>query len=262
MTASASDRSRRWERARRVAFFVWAAVLTTLVGVTFAAVTILTVGMWLAGQNSTTNPVTDLGFFALGGIIITMGLAAQIRAPEQRIAGVQQAAIGLLALGVAGLIGTRIEPLVGSLIFLVATAVLVALHPARGAFLRLGTRPSAPLTVLSILACIPATAYAATMLVQARQAGPSCFFGGCAYGDRLAEMAALALAIAVAGTLAAFRPRGWRLTAWSVGVSAAVVGSASIVLPEAPGSLGQLGGALALAWGVLFAVLSERRMDH
>ncbi|MGB3635442.1 MAG: hypothetical protein WA982_15475 [Rubrobacteraceae bacterium] len=246
-----------WKGVRRVAFFVWAAVLSLLSGITFVGVTVLTVGLWLAGQNPDTNPVVDLGFFALGAVIITTGFVVQLRAPERKISGLQQAAVGLLALGAAGLVGGRIEPLTGSLLLLVATAILVALHPARQEFFRAGTRLSPRLAALSILAAIPATAYAATMLVQARQAGPSCFFGRCAYGDRFAEMAALAIAIVVAGMLAALRPGGWRITVRSVGVAAVIVGSASIVLPELPGALGQAAGALALGWSVLFVTVAE-----
>jgi hypothetical protein len=220
-------------------------------------VTVLTIGLWLANQNSDTNPVADLGFFALGGIIVAGGLTTQIRAPEKRIAGLQQAVTGLLALGVAGLIGERAEPLVGSLLFLAATAILVALHPARREFFQVGTRLSAPLAALSILAAVPAAAYAATMLVQARQAGPSCFLGACAYGDRLAEVAALAIAIVLVGMLAALQTRGWRAAAWSAGAAAAIVGMASIALPEVPGALGQLAGAAAVAWGILFVAFGE-----
>ncbi len=98
------------------------------------------------------------------------------------------------------------------------------------------------------------------MLVQARQAGPSCFLGQCAYGDRLAEMAALAITVALAGFVAAAKSSGWRLTAWCVALSAALVGVTSIARPEAAGSLGLLGGALALVWGALFAGVALREV--
>lgn len=257
MAPLAADRLRGWGRVRRVAFFVWAAILSLLSGITFVGVTVLTIGLWLAGQNPYTNPVTDLGFFALGAVIITTGFVVQLRCPERKISGLQQATIGLLALGISGLVGGRIEPLTGSLVFLVATAILVALHPVRREFFRLGTRPSPRLATLSVLAAIPATAYAATMLVQARGAGPPCFFGRCAYGDRFAEMAALAISIVVVGMLAASKPGSWRITAWSVGAAALILGSAAIVLPELPGALGRAGGALAVAWGVLFVAVAE-----
>lgn len=96
------------------------------------------------------------------------------------------------------------------------------------------------------------------MLVQARQAGPSCFFGRCAYGDRLAEMAALAFAIVAVGMLASLKPAGWRFTAWSVGAAGVILGAASIMLPELPAALGRIGGMLAMAWGILFIAGAER----
>lgn len=242
---------------RHRAFFIWAAFLSLVFGLLFIGVTALTIGLWLAHQNALTTPVSDLSFFALGAIIIGIGFAVQLRAPERKIAGVQQAVLGLLALGVAGLIGNRVEPLVGSLLFLVAAAILAALHPARRAFFKLGGGLSAPLAALSILAAVPAVGYTASMLVLARHAGPSCFLGGCPYGDRLAEMAALALAIVLVGMLAALKTPGWRVAARSAGASAVILGLASILLPGVPGALGQAWGALTTTWGVLFVVAAE-----
>jgi hypothetical protein len=46
-------------------------------------------------------PVSDLSFFALGTITVRMGFTVQLRVPQRKIAGVQQAVLGLLALGVA-----------------------------------------------------------------------------------------------------------------------------------------------------------------
>ncbi len=241
----------------RRAFFILAAILSLAFGILFIGVTALTIGLWLANQNVLTTPVSDLSFFALGAIIIGMGFAVQLRVPERKIAGIQQAVLGLLALGVAGLIGNRIEPLVGSLSFLVAAAILAALHPARRAFFKLGQGLSAPMAALSILAAVPAVGYAASMLVLAGHAGPSCFFGRCPYGDRLAEMAALALALVLVGMLAALKTQGWRVAARSAGASAVILGLVSILLPDAPGALGQAWGALTVTWGVLFVVAAE-----
>ena len=104
MSAPATERLRGWGHVRRGAFFVWAAILSLLFGITFVGVTVLAIGLWLVNQNPLTNPVSDLGFFALGAVIIASGFVVQLRRPERKIAGVQQAVIGLLALGVAGLI--------------------------------------------------------------------------------------------------------------------------------------------------------------
>jgi hypothetical protein len=70
-------------------------------------------------------------------------------------------------------------------------------------------------------------------------------------------MAALAIAIVVAGMLTASKPGGWRVMAWSVGAAAVILGSASIMLPELPGAPGQAGGALVVAWGVLLVAVAE-----
>jgi hypothetical protein len=139
-----TGRRQRWAAVRHHAFVAWSAVLSLLLGGTFVGLTLLTIGLWFANRNHDTTPITDLGFFALGAVIITTGLVVQPRAPERHLAGLQQATIGLLALGVAGLIGGRVEPLTGALILLVATAPLVALHPARRRFFTIGRRPSAP----------------------------------------------------------------------------------------------------------------------
>jgi len=252
----ATDRSTTGH-VRRLAFFVWAAVLSLLFGILFIGVTGLTIGLWLEHQNSVTTPVSDLSFFALGAIIIGVGFVVQLRAPEHHVAGVQQAATGILALAVAGLIGAREEPLVGSLLFLLAASILVALHPARREVFKFAKSVSVRLAALSLLAALPAIGYAARMLVLARQAGASCFFGRCAHGDRFAEMAASAVAIVLVGMLAALKTPGWRVSAWSAGAAAVVVGLASLALPDAPGALGQVWGAFAVAWGVLLVAMAE-----
>lgn len=77
-------------------------------------------------------------------------------------------------------------------------------------------------------------------------------------GVAFSEMAALALTIVVLGVLASFKAQGWMISALSAGASGITVGLASIGLPNVARSLGQIGGAVAIAWGVLFVVLAER----
>jgi hypothetical protein len=245
-------------RARRVAFAVWMTILSLLVGVLFIGLTALTVGIWLADPSyEETNPVLDLGFFALGAVLIGAGFASQLRAPERHLAGLQQALIGVLALATAGLLGDRVEPLWGGLVLIAAMAIAAAVHPARGELLRRGAGLSSSLVVLSALAAIPAIAYAEHMLALARDAGPSCFAGQCAHGDRFAEMAALAIAVVLVALLASARTGGWRVSAWSAGVAAAILGLASVVLPDVAGSVGRASGALAVAWGVMVVAAAE-----
>jgi hypothetical protein len=243
-------------------------------GLLFAGLTVLTLAVWAADPASAeTNPVVDLGFFGLGGLIITAGFASQVRAREPRPAGLQQALVGLVALSAAGAIGTRVEPFALGLALVVLALLAAALHPAGAA--RLLGRPrrrghghgplsaraghvDRPLAALALVVALPAAVYASGMLALARDAGPSCFAGQCARGDRYAEMAALAAAIVVVTLLASAGPTGRRLGTWCAGGAAALVGAASIVLPDVIGSLGLSGGALAASWGVLLIVTGER----
>jgi hypothetical protein len=173
---------------------VWAATVTVLVGLLLTGMTGVIVALWATEPAYThTNPVVDLGFFALGGILVTVGFASQISA--RTVAGLQQAILALVALAVAGLLGGRIEPFIGALLLLVAAAPLVVLHPARWQLLAAGAGVSRALAALGAAAAAPAFIYAAGMLDRARDAGPSCFLGQCVQGDRFAEIAALAVAV-------------------------------------------------------------------
>lgn len=240
-------------------FRVWAAVWSGIVTFTFVGVTVLTLALWLTDPDyAETTPVADLSFFALGAII-GLGLASQLRRPEQRIAGLHQVGIGILSLGVAGVIGARIEPAVGAVLLLLVVAVLVVLHPARRDIFAPGPGIDVPVLALSALAAVPAVVYAAGMLHLAAEAGPSCFLGQCARGDRFAEMAAAAITIVLVGGLAGFNTPGWRLPLWSAGAAAILIGSTSIAFTDVTGSLGLGWGSLAVIWGVLLIVIGERR---
>jgi hypothetical protein len=248
-----SGRARSWSHRYRA---LWAATITGLLGLLFTALTAVTLTLWATDPTYTqTNPVVDLAFLALGGILITTGFASQIRTPS--IAGLQQTILALAALSVAGWLGGRIEPFVGPLVLLAAAAPLVVLHPDRRRLLIPSPAPSRPLVAMAALAAAPAALYAADMLDRAQAAGPSCFLGQCVRGDRYAEAAALALAVVLVALLASLRTPGWTLPAWSAGTAAAVLGVASLLWP---GEVGALHGAWAvttLAWGCAFPLVAH-----
>ena len=81
------------------------------------------------------NQVLDVGWGAVFGVVLPLGLLAQLRRPERRIAGVQQTAVVALALALAGVAGESWWYLVLAAGVAGVSAVLLALHPARQTFL-------------------------------------------------------------------------------------------------------------------------------
>jgi CubicO group peptidase (beta-lactamase class C family) len=235
---------------------MWAAGWAMVVGLVFGAVTALTLALWATDSDyAQTTPVTDLSFLALGGLI-SAGFTSQAL-PRPSPTGARQALLAAVALAASGLAGQRIEPSVGGLILVV---VAVTLRAVRRRPQRL-SRPRGPasrgLGALAVVASLGGIVYAVRMLGLASEAGESCFLGRCAHGDRLAEMAATAVAVAAVAVLAALRAEGRRLPVWSAGAAAAMVGAISFVMPAAEGSLGRMGGVAALVWGGLFIAVGE-----
>src|SRR6476620_141014 len=52
------------------------------------------------------NQVLDAGWGLVFGVVLPVGLLAQLRRPERRIAGIQQTGVVALALAVAAVLGT------------------------------------------------------------------------------------------------------------------------------------------------------------
>src|SRR6478735_1137558 len=84
------------------------------------------------------NQVLDVGWGAVFGVILPLGLLSQLRRPERRIAGIQQTAVVASALALAGAAGQNGGYLALAGVIAVAAAVLLALHPARRMFLERG----------------------------------------------------------------------------------------------------------------------------
>ena len=247
MSTSGASRS----PIRRIAFRVWAAVL--VVGFGFGSFGLITLGLgWFEAVHGVAGPVTELGYGALVGIILTMGLLMQLRAPAGRIAGVQQAALVIPALLIGSALASDSQNVVVALLLVPALGILLALHPARSEFLTRGAGLSPKLLVIAALGAIPLSAYALDMGAEARDlAGPPHHI------QRLSTMAAMAIAVVLVGVLAALRTQGWRIPAWSAGTAAVVFGLASVVFPDQRGAEGRVWGGVAIAGGILFIAVAE-----
>jgi hypothetical protein len=238
-------------RLRRIAFTVWAAVL--VVGFGVGSFGLITLGLgWFESVEGVAGPVTDLGYGALVGIILTMGLLVQLRAPEEKIAGVQQAALVIPALLIGSALAADSQNVVVALLLVPALGILLALHPARREFFTRRAGLSPKLLVIAILGAIPLGAYALAMGAEARD-----LVGPPHHVQRLSTMAAMAIAVVLVGGLAALRTQGWRIPAWSAGAAAVVFGLASVVFPDQRGAEGRGWGGVAIAGGVLFITVAE-----
>ncbi|MGH2681786.1 MAG: hypothetical protein ACRDIX_00975 [Actinomycetota bacterium] len=233
-----------------MAFATWAGVLSAAVGIGFFGATSLVLA-WFGGDDPAI-PVTELGYGALLGIIITTGILVQVRAPERRIAGVQQAVLGALALLISAPLASDLQNLTPGLVLLAALAILIGLHPARRELIRPGSRFSPLPASIAGLGAVPLVGYSLAMAAQARE-----LVGPPHHVQRLSTMAALAISIILVALLAAFRTTGWRIPAWSAGAATAVFGLASLAFPTHMGSAGRGWGAVAVRGGVLFIVVAQ-----
>ncbi|MDX1688270.1 MAG: hypothetical protein R3248_09830 [Candidatus Promineifilaceae bacterium] len=180
-----------------------------------------------------------------------LGVVVQAIRPEQQIGAMQQTVvIATLLLVLALLTGFFVPPMV---LFLLPLP-MAALHPARGQLLRMrGVNPW--LLGLLLLAAVPLLDFAMAHIGLQQLA---------LTGDTHAEkghwllLAAYALGILGVGLLPAFRPRGWRIPAWSTGVLAGFFGLASIILPPQASHVGPVWGTLAITWGIVYVALAER----
>lgn len=234
-----------------MAFVAWAAFLVVLFGVVFFGLTSLAIA-WFGTREGVAGPVTEVGYGALVGIILTVGVASQLRAPERRIAGMQQAALVIAALLLGSALAADAQNVEAAAIVFVGVGILLVLHPARAEFLRRGAGLSRPLLAITVIGAVPFVAYALEMGAQAQD-----LVGPPHHVQRLSTMAAMAIAIVLVGLLASLKTRGWRIPAWSAGIAAMAFGLVSAVYPDHPAAVGVGWGVAALAWSVLFIGAAE-----
>ncbi len=204
------------------------------------------------------NQVLDAGWGLVFGVVLPIGLFAQLRRPERRIAGIQQTGTVALALAVAAVIGAAWSYLALAAGIAAACAVLVALHPARRTFLRRGPRLEPAMLALAAFAAVPSLVYAGRMAsAQRRDLPPADAVSNGLH--HWTVMTALGLLVLLLVLLAGLRTAGWRIPAFSASIAAGGWAISCLLAPaSAAGSEGHGWAWAALAWAVVVLAAAVR----
>ena len=197
------------------------------------------------------NQVLDAGWGLVFGVILPLGLLAQLRRPERRIAGIQQTAVVAFALAAAGVAGEewRYGAFAAGLAGL--CAVLVALHPARASFRARGERVEPVMLALAAVAAVPSLVYAWRMASAQRRDLPPADAVSNGLHHWLV-MTALALSVLLLVLLAALRTMGWRIPAISASIGAGGWAISCLLAQEsAVGSEGHAWAWAVIGWAVV-----------
>jgi len=274
-------------KARRIAFYVFL-VLFALMHVAFGLMPYALLGWFI--EEATISHRVHLISFGWIFVLSFVALLAQVRRPETKVAQMYQVLIAIELLAVTTIIVDQsIDPIV--IMFMILPPVLFALHPNRTELLRPSIQVNKTLMALAVLAAIPLVFYASVQfrigLEATRIAGP--IFEDLENRPNLSEdeferelnaatrratdspekaeeaahhfhwsaMGAFGLIIGALAYVSALRPNGWRLTAWSAGLSAILFGAASIANQGDASALNGYWSVLAIAWGIGFILVAE-----
>ncbi len=278
-------------KARRIAFYVFL-TLFALMHVIFNLMAGAVVG-WFAEEAAISHRV-HLIVFGWVFVLSFVGLLAHFRKPENRVAQMYQVLIALgFIVGTTLIVDRLVDPVVIS--FLVLPLLLVVLHPNRANILRPSINVSRTLLMLALVAAVPLMIDAVAQMrigLEASRIAPQIlegideslsdeefekeFTAAARRGtDSAAEaeevlhyghwsaMGAFNLILVGLALVAAARPPGWRLPAWSAGLSAVLFGVASIANPGDASATNGYWALLAIVWGVGFILVAEvtRRED-
>jgi hypothetical protein len=195
------------------------------------------------------------GVFA-SGLLLGGSLLICARRPESMIGPFWVAVASGVASTLAGVVS---GDFVSGLWFTapIALAILIALHPARSSLLRIEGIDVAT-AVLALVAVVPAVSFALTQAELQRNgfvSDPHVEF------HHYSGMASYALSMPLAAFAAALRVPGRRIAVWIVGVTAAGLGLASLLLSDYPGAFRPAWAWLTLAWGVALVAVAQLRRE-
>jgi hypothetical protein len=237
---------------RRVAFKILAGVFAAASwGALFGVALVIA---WFDNADGGIHRVHDMGFGALYGVILTVGLVAQMWRAETRISAFYQILHVAIASAIAGLIVFDGFVFLG-LFIAVGYVILLLLHPNRSEVLRPKREGfSVPLMLLAVLGAVPLIWFTITMARYQRNGFP---FDLHVQQAHWTVMAAMAIGIVLVGSVSAFKFRGWAISAWSAGVAVFLYGLISTLYPNRAGAEGTGWGLVAMAGGVLFVAVAE-----
>ncbi|MCO5177375.1 MAG: hypothetical protein M9890_10450 [Thermomicrobiales bacterium] len=240
---------------RRVIFPILAG-LVALVGFALLDGVREAIAPWSLHVDYDPQPEANLWHYAAHGATVGMlfsgSMLALVWQPARKPMLLQMYMLGFLTLG---LVYTIIDPNNG-LGFLpmvaVVFSILFAAYPDRRAVLRL-PRPGASrlllgLTALAAVAMSPAVVRALT------HAYDSPAFEGAADPTRWGAEIIMSITLVIGGLLVSSKRGGWQSLGVIVGLIYLYVGVAAISIPDQAGSWGYVGGAVSLAFGVIWLV--------
>jgi hypothetical protein len=242
---------------RRGVFLVAVLLTLGLAGLFGGMVLLMNVQPGFLGMSHFSEPhhrIHDLTFAVLNGTAV-VGMLAQVRAPTRNVASQLMALVPFAALMLAVAL-TNTSVLSPPWLAVGAATVLAAMfHPA-GDPLRAFSVARLDRAMLAMVgaAAVPLLAFAWTN-IGFQRAGPTehALLGHYGY------MAALSFTVIGVGLLTSVRPVGWPLTAWVAGLLPAFLGLASLMFPDNEGRLGLPWALAAIAWGIAFVAVAERR---
>lgn len=241
---------------RRVAFSILAGLFGLAFGGLFFGLPSVVLA-WFTTGHEAAHRIHEVAWGGMAGVLLAVGALVQLRRPERKPAAMQQVVVTMVALIAGMAVAADLDP--AMIVFLVVAGVMAWLHPARSEVLSLSGRLSPAMGAIVLASAVPLVVYA---LGQA-EIGRLDTASEHAEFHHWAGMAALAFALLLVGGVASLRTRGWRISAWSVGLVAVLFGLVSVLNPDLPSSAGTGPGLAAMAGGALFVAAAEweRRRD-
>jgi hypothetical protein len=209
---------------------------------------------WFDNEDGGIHRVHDMGFGALFGAILTVGLLVQNWRPERKVSAFYQTLDVAVAVIVASALATSGFFILGVFV-LIGYGILFVLHPYRSQVLHPQREGFSPILLgLTLVGAIPLIWYA---LSAAKLQRNGLAIDPHVKNDHWTLMAAMAIGIVLVAFLSAFKFRGWLISAWCAAAALFLYGLISVVYPHKAGSEGTGWGLVAMAGGFVFAAVAH-----